>query len=255
MDQGIESVYNLIPHEYVKPKQPPRYQSKFRPSVRIETKQGKQLKQSLGVAKLKEVVPDKWLKKGSGNPPLPIPKKFHYPDEGNRRPDVPKAHERPLHGIHTQKNYVNTNAIENIMSVAKHPVPRYADDKHGATHKLEPSGFVPKYRNRDDYGEVPEYIKMRNAEVRQAQKEYDEYVRARMKQGAMKQLTEQERKDMVLGLKKNWEELNFQFLTLSLVTDTISKRYRKERLDMELKQLERDIDLVERHKIIYVSHY
>jgi len=253
MDQGIESVYNLIPQEYIKPKKQPRYQSKFKAAAKIDAKEGKTAKKSLGPAKLPVESPDKFLKKGTGAPRLPTPKKFTYPNADKLKPEIPK--DKPLHGIQSNKNFVNTNAVENIMSVARKPVPQYVDSPKGSTHKLEPSGLVPKYRNREDYGEVPEYIKQRNAEVKQAQKEYDEYVRERMRQGAMQQLKDGERAGMIEGLKKNWEELQHEYLSLSVVTDTISKRYRKERIETEMRQLERDIDLIERHKVIYISNY
>jgi len=91
--------------------------------------------------------------------------------------------------------------------------------------------------------------------LKKAQKEYDDYVRERMKQGAMQELSEEERKDIIDGLKRNWEELHHQYQNLSVVTDTVTKRYRKERLESEMKQLELDIDLMERHKVIYISNY
>lgn len=38
-----------------------------------------------------------------------------------------------------------------------------------------------------------------------------------------------------------------------MVTDTAPKKARKERMEAEMKQLERDIELIERHKVILVS--
>lgn len=252
MSGGIESVYNLIPVEHIKKKKPPRHQSKFRETVRVEEKQGRYGNKTLGPAQLRPEVPDKFLKKYS-NPRLPTPKKFNYPDANNRKPDIPK--EPPLMGIQSKKNFITTNAVENIMSNAKKPVPKYVDTAKGKTNLLEPSGLVPKYLKKQDFGEVPMYIKKRNAEVKEAQREYDEYVRERMKQGAMKQLTDAERDEMIDGMKQNWEDIHHTYQNLSVVTDTISKRHRKERLEAQMKQLERDIDLIERHKIIYISHY
>ncbi|KAI5630553.1 enkurin [Silurus asotus] len=55
------------------------------------------------------------------------------------------------------------------------------------------------------------------------------------------------------GLKKNWDELNHQYQGLSLFTDIISKKQKKERLESEMKQLEKDIELIKRHKIIYIT--
>jgi len=264
MEGGVESVYNLIPQEYHQPKKPPRYQSKFRPAVKQELKDkhtdkfhtnrhAYHPKKQFGPPNVPLRGQDDFLKKS--NKDLPSAKKFTYPDEYRRKPSVPKNTEKPLIGVETKKDFVKTNAIENIMSVAKRPTPKYVDSRKGTKNLVEPSGLVPKYRNRKDYGQVPEYINQRKEEVKQAQKEYDDYIRERMKQGAMQEISESEREEMITGLKKNWETLQNEFLSLSVVIDNITKKHRKERIETELKQLERDIDLLERHKTIYISHY
>lgn len=50
----------------------------------------------------------------------------------------------------------------------------------------------------------------------------------------------------------NWEELQKQYQGLPIMTDTIPKILRKSKLEAELKQLEKDIVLLERHPYIYV---
>ena len=55
------------------------------------------------------------------------------------------------------------------------------------------------------------------------------------------------------GLKKNWEELHHQYQGLSVVTDTAPKKNRKERMEAEMKQLERDIEMIEKHDAIYIE--
>ena len=70
----------------------------------------------------------------------------------------------------------------------------------------------------------------------------------------MKQLTADERNGILSGLKKNWEEIHDQYQGLSVVTDTAPKKNRKERMEAEMKQLERDIETIERHKVIYIAN-
>ena len=62
------------------------------------------------------------------------------------------------------------------------------------------------------------------------------------------------RDEILAGLKKNWEDLHKQYQGLSVVTDTISKKARKEWMESQMRQLEQDIDTIERHKIVYVAH-
>ena len=58
---------------------------------------------------------------------------------------------------------------------------------------------------------------------------------------------------MLYGLKQNWEMAHHDYQGLSLVTDTEHKRQKKERLEGLMKQLERDIDVLEKHNVIYVA--
>ena len=96
-------------------------------------------------------------------------------------------------GIRSNKNFITTNAVENIMSVPKKPEKKYADTKVGATHQLDPSGLTPKYLNKKDFGKNPEYLEKRKKEMETAQIEYDAYIRERFRQGAMQQISEDER--------------------------------------------------------------
>lgn len=53
---------------------------------------------------------------------------------------MPCVHEKPVHGLRSSKNFIISNAIENILSVAK--------------RAPEPVDWLKK----KDYGKAPEYI-------------------------------------------------------------------------------------------------
>ena len=105
-----------------------------------------------------------------------------------------------------------------------------------------------------DFGEVPNYLVKRNEEIQRAQADYDRAVNEYMKRGALQEITDQERDDILHGLKTNWEELHHEYQGLSVVTDTAPKKNRKERMEAEMKQLERDIEMIEKHRIIYIAN-
>ena len=44
-------------------------------------------------------------------------------------------------GLKSNKNFIHTNAVENIMSVAKKPQPKYVDTPGGTTNNLEVWNF------------------------------------------------------------------------------------------------------------------
>jgi len=48
-------------------------------------------------------------------------------------------------GLHSNKNFIKVNAIENIMALPKKVQPVYADTKKGDKQPLENSGLIPKF--------------------------------------------------------------------------------------------------------------
>lgn len=105
-----------------------------------------------------------------------------------------------------------------------------------------------------DFGETPAYVLKRKEEMQRAQDEYDAYVAEHFRRGAMRQLTDDERQALIDGLKENWEQLHRDYLQLSVVIDTVPKKHRKERLESDMKQLEKDVELLELHPVIYVTN-
>lgn len=249
-----ESIYNLIPKEYHAPQKPPRYVSKTHGNVKEESRSDKHACKTMGPAKVQTNAPQEFLKKHEKEPQLPDKTKFQYSDADRKRPPVPKPDEKPIMGLKTTKNFITQNAVENIMSVTKKPEKNYADTRKGDKHPLEPSGLEPHYLHKKEFGQVPNYLVKRKDEIARAQQEYDEYVAEHFRRGAMKSLSGAERGAILDGLKTNWEKLHHEYQGLSVVTDTAPKKNRKERMEAEMKQLERDIELIEKHKVIYISN-
>lgn len=86
--------------------------------------------------------PDAFLKKNTGtmgSSELPIPRNFSYNCE-LKKPSVPCVQDKPLMGQRSNKNFIITNAIENILSVTK--------------RAPEPVDWTKK----KDYGKAPAYL-------------------------------------------------------------------------------------------------
>ena len=58
----------------------------------------------------------------------------------------------------------------------------------------------------------------------------------------------------LVGCQANWEQLHSDYLQLSVVIDTVPKKQRKERLEVDMKQLEKDVELLELHPVIYITN-
>lgn len=53
-------------------------------------------------------------------------------------------------------------------------------------------------------------------------------------------------------MQKKWDEIMKKFQCLPFLTDTPPKVKRKSKMEEQLKQLEKDIDNIQRHPYIYV---
>lgn len=67
--------------------------------------------------------------------------------------------------------------------------------------------------------------------------------------------TRDERDTVIADLKTKWERVNteYQRMTHMTVLDTISKMRRKEQFESELKQLEKDMELLGRSEDLYID--
>eukprot|EP00118_Oscarella_pearsei_P012404 m.91348 g.91348 ORF g.91348 m.91348 type:complete len:264 (+) comp36682_c0_seq2:62-853(+) len=259
MADCAESIYNLVPERKLAQSKATRYTSTFRRMVKDEYRAQKDGSKTMGPAKLPLSSTKDFLKKCSGEhklqttekPPKVSPTSGGSPK--SKKPSVPTRKDQPVMGVKSNKNFVKTNAIENMLIAPKKPMERYADTVTGAIHDLAPSGLIPNYVKKTEYGKVPEYLTKRKQEIEEATREYEEYVRMRQQEGALKEVSGEEREAILEGLKRNWEEVHHQYQGLSVVADTAPKKGRKERMEAEMKQLEKDIEMIERHRVIYIA--
>eukprot|EP00049_Salpingoeca_infusionum_P018039 m.355464 g.355464 ORF g.355464 m.355464 type:complete len:215 (-) comp17258_c0_seq1:351-995(-) len=211
-----ESIYNLIPKEE-KPKQKTqRYVSKFN-----RTKQQ-------GGASSSSASPSS-AKKGSAR---------QQQQKTQRKPAVPKATERPVMGLKSKKNFLKTNAVSAIT--AKPPKKKVTESDKD-------------YTKKKNFGKTPSYLERRKVDEEQARAEYDAYVQSVQAQGQPYRVPDDERQELLDGLKGNWELLHKEYLGLSVTTDTPAKRSHKTDLEARLSQLEADIRKIEQHSVIYVT--
>ena len=51
----------------------------------------------------------------------------------------------------------------------------------------------------------------------------------------------------------NWSELHHLYQGLSLLTDTLPKKLRREKIEAQLDEIEKFIDLIEKNPVIVIS--
>jgi len=142
---------------------------------------------------------------------------------------------------HTEtKNFITSNAVENILSVPK--------------AGTQPTDWLQK----KDFGQVPKYLSKIKKEISD---EY-EYIRSMQQQeeeeqaaGGMHLLPEEERLKLIDDLKSKWDAVNATYQQSSVLSlaslDTIGKVKRKEMYEAQLAQIEKDIEKLSK-KFVYV---
>lgn len=142
-------------------------------------------------------------------------------------------------GLKTSKNFVVSNAVENILAVTRKTASKSAD-----------------YMKKADYGKVPEYLKHVKEDIEEEMRVIEEYFEEdkgdEEDQGRF--LTAEERRDLLLKLKRKWDDTNkkYQKITHIVNLDTIGKVRRKEAFEKELDQLQKDIQLLSQKRPIRI---
>ncbi|XP_055626563.1 enkurin-like [Toxorhynchites rutilus septentrionalis] len=247
-----ENIYNVEKKPPERPPNPPLYHSRFEHQVRRETKSCKDAHRTMGYAKTPLQKPDEFLKKNCGvryRATKSAPVRLCT----GHRPPVPKKDETGCANQQATTKSVNFK-VENIKKVVntspRKVRPRYADTRKGDYHDLEKSGLMPVYKCQPKYGKIPQYLQRRKKEL-DAQKQHLVAKSSEQKQDCLA-ISQEERLELLKGLKKNWENLQQEYQSLPLLIDTVPKMIRKAKLEKGLKELEKDILTIESNPYIYV---
>ena len=273
-----ESIYNLIPQPVPVPEQPPRYYSKHPGNAQPTwstfgmngtSKPGYQnvagqaagtvgghheyKKPYASMGKLNNAIsPAEVLKKGTGggggayDASLAVQTgAFQYTDR--RMPVLPSKEEIAIATMAVKeskktsqgKNFITSNAVENILAVPKAPV--------AATNWLK----------KPHFGEVPPYL----MKIKQEISDEYEYIKTQqqMMQGeealppGVRILSDEEKASMITALKVKWDDVNKFYQGSSVLSlqslDTIGKVKRKEQYEAQLAQIEKDIEKLSKQKV------
>ncbi len=249
-----------------------RYKSKF------ERPQAKTKPYSMMGREVGKPDPQKFMKAGEktkGQLAQPKPFAREAKPQLERKANVPGRDEKPIYGLKTSKNYITANAVENILQAPK----RVPTTEPRFTAK-EDYGKVPDYllrikQERQEEDEFIAHIQQMRAE-QTGVKVLPEEVRTaalppplspplqhagwldigtvswpRMHLDSAVPGFSQERLKILAGLKQRWTELNKQYVqNTSFVISTERGRLRKENLEAQLTQVEKDIEKMSKKNIV-----
>ncbi|KAL6443405.1 hypothetical protein ACFW04_002928 [Cataglyphis niger] len=105
-----------------------------------------------------------------------------------------------------------------------------------------------------NYGKVPKFVAVKADESVETEtiKQHDFDENKMSKISSCRYIDKEERKILLDGMKKKWEEMMKQFQRLPFLSDTLPKAQKKAKMERELQQLEKDIATIEQHPHIYV---
>jgi len=138
------------------------------------------------------------------------------------------------------KNFVTSNAVENILAVPKRE-PQAVD-----------------WLKKPCFGEVPPYL----TKIKQEINDEYEYIKSMQQQADMEGppgmhvMPEEDRQELITSLKTKWDAVNKMYQQSSVLSlaslDTIGKVKRKEMYEAQLAQIEKDIEKLSK-KTVYVT--
>ncbi|XP_008543367.1 enkurin isoform X2 [Microplitis demolitor] len=267
------------------------YVSKFRNSVKRASTRGKSAHKTFGVPRVSLNPPQEFLRKHSRNEiqrPDIKHKHYHIPDYQHKLPEWKSrklsntSDKIPRNSTNSEKNFKRDNIIKIKNTQAKKPILYYVDDRRGNSFPRKPASFSVCQSVEN---ENPQFYLEKNRMSEKARKKFlnkfinarktsdqssakseksSEYDRLESKENKKKSfkkhskelncryVSDEERAQLLSGMKKRWEEMMKQFQSLPFLTDTPPKAKRKAKMEQDLKQLEKDIDMIERHPHIYV---
>jgi hypothetical protein len=183
------------------------------------------------------IEPDNYLRKTEKN--MPVPQKFNRGDEEQRKPGVPTRHEKPIMGLITDKNFIVSNAVENILSQPK---------------KTQNSD--PNWLKKPEFGKTPLYLSKIRQEIMDEYQYIQEMQDHQQNRGnkEVKVLSETDKETLIEQLKEKWATLNkkYQGISFSMPSDKVHVQ-RKEALEAEMDRIEHDIQRLTKRQILVVD--
>lgn len=143
------------------------------------------------------------------------------------KPQVPKASEKPIMNIVSDKNFITANAVDVILAPARKPA--------------EPAAL---YTQKPGYGQRPEYLDEVNRDI-ELEQSYIRKIRVEEENRIRDQIHLLDDVDeLIAALKAKWEKVNLAYQKETHITklDTVGQARRRLELEAELATIEKSIE-------------
>lgn len=260
-----EYIYNLLPKDTSLKLPKITYRSTRRKDIENEYREKLEKPfhqhKTFGLAKEDIPSPQDYLKKFSKRLKN-IPKddkKFNWPEE-SRRPRPPRYDEvKSLEPFDTKNvtNYINKNAVDVLLKKKTQPKRITVDQRNGHKIDLDPPkshpGVEKRFVLKDEYGKLPQYLTGHREFKERAKETLELYKREKKMQNSPFRLTDEDKEEMIKGLKENWDRVFGEYVKLPVMIDTIKCKRQKSQLEKEMDQLQYYIKLLQSSAHVFIT--
>eukprot|EP00669_Euglena_mutabilis_P007740 TRINITY_DN2964_c0_g1_i1.p1 TRINITY_DN2964_c0_g1~~TRINITY_DN2964_c0_g1_i1.p1 ORF type:complete len:246 (-),score=36.16 TRINITY_DN2964_c0_g1_i1:156-857(-) len=114
-----------------------------------------------------------------------------------------------------------------------------------------PSSDVKLAVHRKSFGKPPKYLqRIKNDIAEETTYLQNVHQPPESKTGTLRQMSEDEKTELLAGLKKKWDDLHQRYQRLPFRVDTISHRHQKEVLEAELQKVEKAMDKLSKPTVL-----
>jgi hypothetical protein len=187
-----------------------------------------------------KINPEKFIRKNHQYKIIPEPERIKSNNE-IRKPPVVTIYDKPIMGLKSQKNYVKSNAVDAILMQPR-------------KRKIKGDNDLDYYLNKKEYGKVPNYLERAKTATQRRIYENFEIQREneRYEQSKKKVIDDNELSLLKEGLQKRLNNLRQQYgkITHRRRFDTLTTKNYKENLEKEIEIVEKDLEKLNKDKVI-----
>ncbi|XP_037951776.1 enkurin-like isoform X2 [Teleopsis dalmanni] len=151
----------------------------------------------------------------------------------------------------SNKDFINEN-IDRVKQFVRKPNGlKQVDSVRGDTHELLNSGLLPVHTCSKQFAKIPKYLEVHKNALKYCEQQAMEAMLSSWNKGRHI-LTAEEQK--MMDLKEQFNTTYNVYMSLPVLTDTITRKLRKTNLENQLSQLEKDIALLDSNKCILIMN-
>ena len=128
----------------------------------------------------------------------------------DRKPNVPKVTDHIATPMRSRRNFLQKNALDVMISEPENQEnPHFVDSPNGSKHLLKPSGMMPNFVEKKDFGKTPAYIKKLKKAKMEEQKRWEHEQQEIIRRREMMKLQDAEREALLMVSRSQLQSISY----------------------------------------------